>query len=82
MVYDAVHDSYPCRLKTVGGVVRHIDEILRIISRGFQKHVPGSGGAVRQSSRRRQALQFRRIRDSRCALKFRTYAAAAAQASS
>lgn len=43
-VYDAVHDSYPYRLKTIIGVVRHIDEILGIISRGFQTHVPESDG--------------------------------------
>lgn len=44
MVYDAVHDSYPYRLKTIAGVVKHIDEILRIISRGFQEHVPLADG--------------------------------------
>jgi predicted metal-dependent hydrolase len=44
MVYDAVHDSYPYRLKTIGGVVKHIHQILSIISRGFQKHVPESDG--------------------------------------
>jgi predicted metal-dependent hydrolase len=44
MVYDAVHDSYPYRLKTIAGVVKHIDEILRIVSRGFQAHVPTSDG--------------------------------------
>lgn len=44
MVYDAVHDSYPYRLKTIAGVVQHIDEVLRIISRGFQEHVPAADG--------------------------------------
>jgi predicted metal-dependent hydrolase len=43
-VYDAVHDSYPYRLKTIVGVVKHIDEILAIISRGFREHVPESDG--------------------------------------
>lgn len=43
-VYDAVHDSYPYRLKTIGGVIRHIDEILGIISRGFRTHVPAEDG--------------------------------------
>ena len=43
-VYDAVHDSYPYRVKTIIGVVRHIDQVLRIISRGFQQHVPESDG--------------------------------------
>lgn len=44
MVYDAVHDSYPYRLKTIGGVIGHIDELLAIISAGFQKHVPEADG--------------------------------------
>lgn len=44
-VYDAVHDSYPYRLKTMLGVLKHMDEILSIISGGFHKHVPiGEGG--------------------------------------
>ena len=43
-VYDAVHDSYLYRVKTIAGVVKHIDEILGIISRGFRKHVPESDG--------------------------------------
>ena len=42
-MYDAVHDSYLYRLKTIGGVVKHIDEILGIISRGFRDHVPVEG---------------------------------------
>lgn len=45
-VYDAVHDSYVYRLKTIGGVVAHIHEILRIISRGFRTHVPDSDGGA------------------------------------
>ena len=44
MVYDAIHDSYLYRLKTIGGVVKHIHQLLIIISRGFQKHVPESDG--------------------------------------
>ena len=43
-VYDAVHDSYLYRLITIGGVVKHIDEILRIISSGFREHVPAHDG--------------------------------------
>lgn len=43
-VYDAVHDSYPYRLKTIAGVARHIDEILQIITRGFREHVPAADG--------------------------------------
>jgi predicted metal-dependent hydrolase len=44
MVYDAVHDSYPYRLKTMVGVIKHIDEILKIIRHGFQTHVPDAEG--------------------------------------
>ncbi len=43
-VYDAVHDSYLYRLKTLVGVVKHIDELLEIISRGFREHVPEADG--------------------------------------
>ncbi|CDO89109.1 metal-dependent hydrolase [Mycobacterium triplex] len=44
MVYDAVHDSYPYRLKTITGVVKHIDQLLGIISNGFRTHVPEADG--------------------------------------
>ena len=44
MIYDAVHDSYPYRLKTVGGVVKHLDELLKVISQGFAQHVPATEG--------------------------------------
>ena len=43
-VYDAVHDSYLYRLRTIGGVVRHISEVIGIISRGFRAHVPAADG--------------------------------------
>lgn len=43
-VYDAVHDSYLYRLKTLVGVAKHIDELLEIISRGFREHVPDADG--------------------------------------
>jgi predicted metal-dependent hydrolase len=43
-VYDAVHDSYPYRVKTIAGVIKHIDEILKIIAPGFRQHVPDSDG--------------------------------------
>ncbi|MFV8048746.1 metal-dependent hydrolase [Mycobacterium sp. 48b] len=43
-VYDAVHDSYLYRLATIAGVVRHIDEILGIVSGGFRAHVPNADG--------------------------------------
>ena len=46
MVYDAVHDSYPYRVKTIGGVVKHIHELLGIISRGFREHVPEADGGA------------------------------------
>ncbi|MCM3896681.1 MULTISPECIES: metal-dependent hydrolase [Gordonia] len=44
-VYDAVHDSYPYRLKTIAGVVKHLNEMLKIVGDGFREHVPvGEGG--------------------------------------
>jgi predicted metal-dependent hydrolase len=44
IVYDAVHDSYAYRVKTIAGVIKHIDELLKIICGGFQKHVGKEGG--------------------------------------
>jgi predicted metal-dependent hydrolase len=44
LVYDAVHDSYPYRVKTIGGVVKHVSELLSIICGGFQRHVPKEDG--------------------------------------
>ena len=44
MVYDAVHDSYLYRLKTIAGVIKHLNEILTIVSSGFTKHVPEADG--------------------------------------
>lgn len=44
MVYDAVHGDFLYRLKTIGAVVKHIGEVLSIVSRGFQKHVPEVDG--------------------------------------
>jgi len=44
LVYDAVRGSYPYRVKTIAGVVKHIGEILSIISTGFQRHVPKEDG--------------------------------------
>lgn len=63
-VYDAVHDSYPYRLKTIGGVVSHIDEILRIISRGFRQHVPEAddGGYARLLPNGLSPSAFRDVR--------------------
>jgi len=43
-VYQAVHDSFPYRMKTIPGVLKHIDELLRIISTGFRRHVPDDEG--------------------------------------
>ena len=39
-----MQDSYLYRVKTIAGVVKHIDQILGIISRGFRRHVPESDG--------------------------------------
>ncbi|OBF59446.1 metal-dependent hydrolase [Mycobacterium sp. 852002-53434_SCH5985345] len=44
IVYNAVHDSYLYRAKTIVGVLAHMNEILGIISRGFQQHVPKEDG--------------------------------------
>jgi hypothetical protein len=44
MVYDAVHGDFPYRVKTIGAVVRHLGEIVSIVSRGFQTHVPAADG--------------------------------------
>jgi predicted metal-dependent hydrolase len=44
LVYDAVHDSYPYRVKTIGGVIKHVSELLSIISSGFRQHVPKEDG--------------------------------------
>jgi hypothetical protein len=63
-VYDAVHDSYPYRVKTIIGVVRHIGQVLRIISRGFQQHVPQSDGG-RLALLIPNGLSFRSFRDAR-----------------
>ncbi|OBH72413.1 metal-dependent hydrolase [Mycobacterium intracellulare] len=45
-IYDAVHDSYLYRLKTLGGVVKHIDQVLKIVAPGFYKCVPLSDGGA------------------------------------
>ncbi len=44
MIYDAVHGDFAYRVKTIGAVVRHLGEVLEIVSRGFQKHVPAADG--------------------------------------
>ncbi|WP_046320344.1 metal-dependent hydrolase [Mycobacterium sp. UM_Kg1] len=44
IVYNAVHDSYLYRAKTILGVIRHMSEILAIISGGFRRHVPAEHG--------------------------------------
>lgn len=46
LVYDAVHGSFPYRLKTIAAVVKHIGEILSIVTTGFQKHVPEADGGT------------------------------------
>lgn len=44
MVYDAVHGDFPYRVRTIGAVIKHIGEVLSIVSHGFQKHVPAADG--------------------------------------
>ncbi|BBZ44053.1 metal-dependent hydrolase [Mycobacterium parmense] len=44
MVYDAVHGDFLYRVRTIGAVLRHIGEVLSIVSRGFQEHVPAADG--------------------------------------
>jgi predicted metal-dependent hydrolase len=63
LVYDAVHDSYPYRVKTIGGVIKHVSQVLSIISSGFQKHVPQEDGAE-LSRLIPKGLSFRAIRDA------------------
>jgi predicted metal-dependent hydrolase len=64
MVYDAVHDSYPYRVKTIAGVIKHIDEILKIVSRGFGRHVPeADGGELGHLIP--NGLSYRSLRDMR-----------------
>lgn len=43
-VYNAVHDSYAYRVKTIAGVLKHLSEILSIIATGFRTHVPADDG--------------------------------------
>lgn len=44
MVYDAAHGDFLYRVRTIGAVVKHLGEVLSIVSRGFQKHVPAADG--------------------------------------
>ncbi|MEB4207744.1 metal-dependent hydrolase [Mycobacterium sp. 94-17] len=44
IVYNAVRNDYWYRFKTMAGVIKHMSEILSIISTGFQKHVPPEDG--------------------------------------
>ncbi|GAA4540497.1 metal-dependent hydrolase [Mycobacterium paraffinicum] len=44
IVYNAVHDSYLYRAKAIVDVLKHMSEILTIISSGFQRHVPKEDG--------------------------------------
>jgi Predicted metal-dependent hydrolase len=63
IAYDAVHDSYAYRFKTIGGVIKHLHEILSIISSGFQKHVPSKDGGD-YGRLIPNGLSFSAIRDS------------------
>lgn len=44
MVYDAVHGDFLYRVRTIGAVVKHLGEVLSIVSQGFQRHVPAADG--------------------------------------
>ncbi|MDX1887130.1 metal-dependent hydrolase [Mycolicibacterium sp. 120270] len=44
MVYDAAHGDFLYRVRTIPAVVRHLGEVLSIVSRGFQTHVPAADG--------------------------------------
>ncbi|WP_068273351.1 metal-dependent hydrolase [Aldersonia kunmingensis] len=65
-VYDAVHDSYMYRLKTIAGVVKHLHEVVGIISRGFSEHVPDSDGG-RYGALIPNGLSFKALRDAQSA---------------
>ncbi|WP_368681804.1 metal-dependent hydrolase [Mycobacterium intracellulare] len=44
MVYDAAHGDFLYRVRAIGAVIKHLSEVLSIVSRGFQKHVPAADG--------------------------------------
>lgn len=44
MVYDAVHGDFLYRVRAIGAVIKHLGEVLSIVSRGFQEHVPAADG--------------------------------------
>jgi predicted metal-dependent hydrolase len=44
VVYNAVHPSFSYRLKAIPSVLKHVGEIIEIIARGFEKHVPATDG--------------------------------------
>ncbi|WP_421845387.1 metal-dependent hydrolase [Mycobacterium sp.] len=44
IVYNAVHGSFPYRVKVIGDVFHHMSTILSIVSTGFQQHVPARDG--------------------------------------
>lgn len=50
MVYDAAHGDFLYRVRAIGAVIKHLSEVLSIVSRGFQKHVPAADGATTQCS--------------------------------
>lgn len=68
IVYNAVHNSYLYRLHAIPGVIRHMGEILGIVSEGFQTHVPAGDGG--QSARLMpKGLSYKAIHDSMAAAK-------------
>ncbi|RDH79626.1 metal-dependent hydrolase [Mycolicibacterium moriokaense] len=44
MVYNAVHDNFIYRARTIPAVIAHLGEILSIVTTGFRKHVPVEDG--------------------------------------
>lgn len=52
-VYDARGRGFGYGVKAIGGVVKHMGEILDIISGGFQEHVPPEDGAISVGSSRK-----------------------------
>jgi predicted metal-dependent hydrolase len=44
LVYNAVHGNYLYRLSTLPGVVKHLGEIIAVVGRGFEEHVPIADG--------------------------------------
>lgn len=64
VVYNAVHNDYRYRAKTIPSVVCHLNEIMRIVIRGFKEHVPAEdGGDI--AALLPEGLSLKTIRESR-----------------